>query len=89
MVLRSRNIIFGKATRQHRQEGRRVVTGSAPAVGSVKGGSRGSPFRDIFIYRVDKEVMTNDLLSYITGKDMNVHKLQCVSHDLAANKSHI
>ena len=32
-------------------------------------------------------MITNDLYSYITGKDINVHKLQCVSHDLAANKS--
>ncbi len=66
-----------KSSRQYRQERRRVMTDSAPAVGSVKGGSKGSPFRDIFVYRVDKEVATDDLYSYITGKDIKVHKLQC------------
>ncbi len=44
-----------KASRQYQQEGRRVMTGSAPAVGSVKGGSKGSPFRDIFFTELTKK----------------------------------
>ncbi len=40
-----------------------LVLFSNNSIGSVMGGSKGSPFRDIFVYRVGKEVTTDDLYS--------------------------
>ena len=63
------------------------MRGTSSAVGSLRGAPIISHNRDLFIYRVQKDVETNELKEFIVEKVINIQGLVCVSHNDAMFKS--
>ncbi len=66
---------------------RQVVRGTAPATGSLRGAPINPPNRDLFIYKVQKNVDNNELKNSISVKGFTIVEFKCVSHNEANFKS--
>ena len=64
---------------------RTIVSGQAESNTGIK--SAPPPSRDIFVYRVHKETITEQLHQHLVDNEIEVRGLECVSHDDSVNKS--
>ena len=74
------------ARQVNRRNRRKVIAGNASQQCNLfKGGPE--PTRDLFIYRVNKDVPVEAIQSHLTDNGVNVSKLDCVSHAEAQFRS--
>ena len=66
---------------------RKVIRGTAPASGSIRGAQVSPPNRDLFVYKVEKDVDNNELKNLIASNGFQINDFKCVSHEDAKFKS--
>ena len=66
---------------------RKVIRGTAPASGSIRGAQVSPPNRDLFVYKVEKDVDNNELKNLIASNGFQINYFKCVSHEDAKFKS--
>ncbi len=73
--------------KQLRDNQRQGIRGSAPATGTLRGAPVNPPNRDLFIYKVHKDVDSHELENVISSNGFTIVQFKCVSHMEAKYKS--
>ena len=63
----------------------KVVVGTKAANRRLRGAQ--APGRDLFVYRVDKEVTTLEIAHYVKNNGVELRNASCISHNDAMYKS--